>query len=366
MHAFTFQRRPRRPRPPSRLWTIGHVLLVLLGLMLWPGAAAAGVPHEQAVPAYAEEQTILQLEQGQPEPGLAQRGSGIEHLDRHTLQPPGLQGEYGVILQRGGNTWRVWRNGPLAVIAAAAMLLALAVLAVYHWRRPPRPSAAHRGDEPADDRADARPLIRFDRTQRWVHWIAAIAFVALALSGIVLAFGKKIMLPWMGHEVFAALAIGSKWLHNIAGPVFVVASLVMFLVFLRHNRFGRADWPWLRALGGLRGGGHPPAPYFNAGEKLWFWIGVTALGLLMAGTGLMLNFPYFGEVGAVSALTRYQLQWAQGLHLLGAAAYIALGLGHVYLGTLGSPEAWRAMAHGPVDPAWAREHHRLWYDEVRR
>lgn len=363
MHPFLLQRRSRRRRAPSRAWTIGHVLLVLLGLMLWPGAAAAGVPHELAEPAYAEEQTILQLEQGQAEPGLLNRSSGIEHLDRHTLKPPGLQGEYGVILQRGGNTWRVWRNGPLAIAAAAAMLLALAVLAVYHLRRsPPRPREAGHGDEPADD----RPLIRFDRTQRWVHWVAAIAFVVLALTGLVIAYGKKIMLPWMGHEVFAALALGSKWLHNIAGPVFVIASLVMFVVYLRHNHFERADWAWLRRLGGLRDGSHPPAPYFNAGEKLWFWIGVTALGLVMAVSGLMLNFPYVGEVGAVSALTRYQLQWAQVIHLLAAAAYIALGLGHVYLGTLGSPQAWRAMAHGPVDAAWAREHHRLWYDEVRR
>lgn len=358
-------RRPRRPRPPrpvTRLWALGHLLLVLLGLLMWPGAAAAGVPHDKAVPAYAEEQTILQLEQGQAQPGLGQRESGIEHLDRHTLQPPGRQGEYGVILQRGGNSWRVWRNGPLALAAAAAMLLALAVLAVYHLRRPPRPLAADRGAEPAGE----RPLIRFTRLQRWVHWVAAIAFVALALSGIVLAFGKKILLPWMGHEVFAALALGAKWLHNIAGPVFVIASVVMFFTYLRHNVFRREDWMWLRTLGGLRDGSHPPAPYFNAGEKLWFWIGVTALGLLMAATGLMLNFPYVGEVGAVSALTRYQLQWAQVLHLLGAAAYIALGLGHVYLGTLGSPQAWHAMAHGPVDAAWARLHHRLWYDEVRR
>lgn len=362
MHAFAFHRRPSRSRSASRLRHVGQVLLVLLGLMFWPGVAAAGVPHELAEPAYAEEQTILQLEQGQAQPGLAQSESGIQHLDRHTLQPPGLQGEYGVILQRGGNTWRIWRNGPLAVVAAAAMLLALLVLAAYHVRRPPRPQAADRGKEPPDD----RPLIRFTRMQRWVHWVAAIAFVALALSGVVIAYGKNILLPWMGHDVFAALAMGSKWLHNIAGPVFVIASVVMFLTYLRHNVFRREDWMWLRQLGGLRDGSHPPAPYFNAGEKLWFWIGVTALGLLMAVTGLMLNFPYFGDVGAVSALTRYQLQWAQVLHLLGAAAYIALGLGHVYLGTLGSPEAWRAMAHGPVDPAWARLHHRLWYDEVRR
>lgn len=333
--------------------------LLLLLLFVAPVLALGGVPNDKATPAYAEEQTILQLEQGLKEPGLAQRESGIAHTDRHTLIEPGRQGEYGVILQRGGNTWRTLRNGPLAVIAGVLVLLSVVVLAGFHLTKGPM-------EKPAGEPVPDVPMQRFTRTQRWVHWVAAIAFVVLAITGLIVTFGKKLLLPWMGHEVFAWIAIIGKWLHNIAGPVFIVASVVMFVVYLKHNHFQRADLKWLMTLGGLFGGGHPPAPYFNAGEKLWFWIGVTALGLVMAVSGLMLNFPYLGDVGTAVALTRYQLQWADVIHLLGAGVYIALGLGHIYLGTLGSPDAWQAMVHGDVSGKWAHAHHRIWYDEVKR
>jgi len=97
---------------------------------------------------------------------------------------------------------------------------------------------------------------------------------------------------------------------------------------------------------------------------LWFWFGVTLLGLLMAITGLVLDFPYFGEVGSVAGTTRYQQQWANILHLLGATAFTALAMGHIYIGTAGTPGTYRGMRHGWVDEAWARHHHEAWYEEV--
>jgi formate dehydrogenase subunit gamma len=41
-------------------------------------------------------------------------------------------------------------------------------------------------------------------------------------------------------------------------------------------------------------------------------------------------------------------------------------MGHIYLGTLGSPGAYQGMREGTVDANWARAHHELWYDEVAR
>lgn len=334
------------------------LLMPLLLLLVLPPAGAA-VPNDRAVPAYAEEQTILQVEQGLPEPGLGSAASGREHLDRNTLVPPGRTPEYGVILQRGGNTWRVLRNGPFATGSAALLVGVLLLLALLHWRVGP--------DSPPGAVPDPRAsLLRFTRWQRIVHWSTAIAFVVLALTGLLLLAGKKLVLPWLGHEVFAWLAIVAKLLHNIAGPLFVLLSLLMFVTYLRHNHFRRHDWAWLKQGGGLLTHRSPPAGYFNAGEKLWFWIAVTGLGLLMAATGLMLDFPYYGEVGAVAGLTRYQLQWANLLHIGGATLYLGAALGHIYLGTLGSPAAWQAMRHGRVSEDWARQHHRLWHDEVRQ
>lgn len=337
-------------------WPRWLAWLSLLAVAAWVHAAQAAVPNEKAVPAYAEEQTILQLEQGQPEPGLGSAQSGVQHFDRHYIVPPGRMPEQDVILQRGGNTWRVLRNGPIATTAAVLMLGVLLAIAIFYGTV---------GPVPAREPETGRRIVRFTNWQRWVHWATAIAFVVLGLTGLILMFGKRIILPWLGHDAYGWLAIISKWLHNIAGPLFVLLSLLMFVTYLRHNHFRREDWTWLRSLGGMVSKRHVPADYFNAGEKLWFWVFVAAMGLLMAVTGLMMNFPYFGKVGSATGLTRYLLQWADYLHIAGATLYIGASLGHIYLGTLGTPGAWTAMRRGTVDESWARHHHSIWYDKLR-
>jgi formate dehydrogenase subunit gamma len=131
----------------------------------------------------------------------------------------------------------------------------------------------------------------------------------------------------------------------------------MFVTFVKHNFFRRWDWQWIKHGGGLVSHKEIPAGYFNAGEKIWFWGGVVALGLVMSVTGLVLDFVNFGQ-------TRYMLQLADYLHLIGATLYIAGAMGHIYIGTIGTPGAYSAMREGTVDANWAKAHHELWYDEV--
>jgi len=44
---------------------------------------------------------------------------------------------------------------------------------------------------------------------------------------------------------------------------------------------------------------------------------------------------------------------------------IAMFLGHIYMGSIGLEGSYRAMKTGYVDEAWARDHHRLWYEDIR-
>ncbi|HVE54685.1 MAG TPA: formate dehydrogenase subunit gamma [Ramlibacter sp.] len=331
---------------PAR--TLRGLLLAAAAFLAWPAGAA--VPHRDAAPAYAEEQTILQQEKDGPEPGWGSLRSGRNHFERNYLGAGiGRDSEQDLILQRGGNTWRVLRNGPISVVSGIILLLVpLVLLGVWRFVGPARIGEAETG----------RRVQRFTAWQRLVHWATAISFLVLAVSGLLILFGKKLLIPLIGHAAFSWIAIASKYLHNIVGPLFIACSVLMFIAFVRRNFFRRADWEWVRRGGGLLSHEHVPAGYFNAGEKAWFWGGVVLLGLVMSASGLVLDFVNFQP-------TRYLIQWANYLHLGGATLYIAFALGHIYLGTLGTPGAYEGMRHGTVDEAWARAHHRRWYDELK-
>jgi len=321
--------------------------LFVLGVLILSDARADG-KNRHATPAYAEEQTMLQVEADSrvPEPGLLSTDSGRVHMDRHYLGQYGSK-EGNVIVQRGGNTWRHLRNGPLATLAGFILLgVPLAIFVFYKTIGPATPPAE-----------SGRKLQRFNRWERQVHWATAFAFIALAITGIVIMYGKKLFLPWMGHDVFSWVAIIAKYLHNFVGPLFVLCSILMFATFLSRNFFSRADWLWIKKGGGLFTHEHVPAGFFNAGEKSWFWGGVALLGLIVSVSGLVLDFA----VGQ----TRYVMQVANVLHVAGAALYMAFTMGHAFIGTIGTPGAYEAMRHGTVDENWAKAHHRLWYEQMK-
>jgi formate dehydrogenase subunit gamma len=324
-------------------------LAAALVLLLFVGGVRAAVPNQDAVPAYAEEQTIQQVEQGAPAPGWESLASGRTHMDRHYLVPPGRDSEQDLILQRGGNTWRTLRNGLFSNVSGVILVFAVLVLFAF-WRLV--------GPARVEEPETGRRIRRFSHWQQAVHLTTASSFLVLAFSGLAIFFGKVLLLPWMGHDVFSWVAIISKYVHNVFGPLFTLSSLVMFVTFVRHNFFDRRDWTWIKRGGGLVTHEHVPAGYFNAGEKLWFWGGVVLLGLVMSASGLVLDF-------VTSWTTRYLLQWADTLHIFGATFYIAAALGHIYIGTLGTPGAYEGMHSGTVDESWAKAHHRDWYEQQR-
>ncbi|MFC0250451.1 formate dehydrogenase subunit gamma [Massilia consociata] len=335
----------------ANLFSLRTMLMLVLALAaaLLLSPAWAGVPNKDAKPAYAEEQTMLQIERDSvvPEPGLLNPASGRVHMDRHYLGQYGSS-EGNVIVQRGGNTWRILRNGPIATIAGTILLVVPFLIFVFYKAVGPA------REEPGS----GRRIQRFTNWERKVHWATAYTFIALGITGIIIMYGKNIMLPWMGHDLFSWVAIISKYVHNFVGPLFIVCSVLMFITFLRRNFFNRSDWHWVKQGGGLVSHKHVPAGFFNAGEKTWFWLGVTLLGLVMSISGLILNFVNFGQ-------TRYVLQVANYLHIAGATFYMAAAMGHIYIGTWGTPGAYRAMREGTVDEEWAKAHHALWYEEVK-
>jgi len=203
-----------------------------------------------------------------------------------------------------------------------------------------------------------RKLLRFTRLDRMIHWSTAITFSILAITGLVLFFGKTVLLPLIGYTSFSWLAILAKNLHNFVGPLFAVCTVLLFINFVRDNFPQRGDGQWIRHFGGLFSGKDTPSYKFNAGEKLWFWGGACVLGIIVSATGFILDFPNFDQ-------TRQTMQIANVLHATGAVLFMLGGLGHIYMGTLGMAGAYDAMKTGYVDEQWAREHHEYWYNDIK-
>jgi len=255
------------------------------------------------------------------------------------------------LIQADGREWRAFRNGPLTTYGGWMFAFAfLVLLAFFLYRGPIKVHGAPTG----------RLIERFNAVERTTHWVLAISFVLLALSGIMILWGKHIVLPWLGYTGNSWLTIVSKNLHNFIGPLFIFAVAVMALLFMKDNMPRSYDIDWMKRLGGMfsKTGGEVPSGRFNAGEKVVYWAGVLGLGAAMSITGLILDFPNWNQ-------GRELMQQANVIHAIGAVLFICMIMGHAYLGTIGMQGAYRAMRDGFVDETWAKEHHAIWYDEVK-
>ena len=258
--------------------------------------------------------------------------------------------ETNVLIQAAGRQWREFHNGPLTQTGGWLIVVVLALLTAVYLIA---------GSIKLHGQPTGRLIERFNAVERAAHWTTAITFVFLGLSGIIMFFGKHIILPWLGYAGFSWLTIISKNLHNFLGPLFIFAIVVMFLIYVKDNFWGSEDFKWFGHIGGVWKGQEYPSGRFNALEKVWFWIGLVLLGIVMSVTGLVLDFPNWNQ-------GREAMQLANIIHVGGAMLFIAAGLGHIYVGTIGMQGAYRAMRDGYVDEEWAREHHVLWYEEVKQ
>jgi formate dehydrogenase subunit gamma len=152
----------------------------------------------------------------------------------------------------------------------------------------------------------------------------------------------------------------SKGLHNFTGPVFAVFLPILIAIFLRDNLPKAYDLEWLKTFGGMlsKKGGEAPSGRFNAGEKLLYLALPCFFGVILVVTGFILDFPNFDQ-------TRRIMQQANLVHMIAALLGITVAFFHIYLGTIGQRGAYQAMRTGYVDEAWAKEHHSVWYQDVK-
>jgi len=254
-------------------------------------------------------------------------------------------------LTNAGEAWRQVRNNWLIPYGGALLLIVALAIAIFYFSK---------GSIKTHGADTGRKIQRFTPFERAAHWSNATAFVILAVSGLVMAFGKFFLLPVMGLTLFGWLTYALKNLHNFAGPLFAVSLIIVFVTFLRDNWPQKGDLNWLLKGGGLISGAEPASNRFNAGEKVIFWGGVFFLGVVVVSSGFVLDKLVPGLV-----YERATMQIAHMVHAVATVLMMCLFLGHIYIGTLGMQGAYKAMRTGYVDETWAKEHHEYWYDDVK-
>ncbi|MFW2372606.1 MAG: formate dehydrogenase subunit gamma [Gammaproteobacteria bacterium] len=255
-----------------------------------------------------------------------------------------------VLIQNGGENWRSLRNGPLATIGGIALILTLLAIVAYHLKH---------GVMKLEQGRSGKTVTRWSLFDRVLHWTTATLFILLAITGLSLLFGRAVLIPLLGHDGFSAYASLAKTVHNYLGPVFVGVLIIVILSWFKNNLFNQDDMRWFKTGGGgIVGHEHASCGRFNAGEKLWFWL-VAVLGLAVGITGLILDFPNFEQL-------RNTMQNANLIHSAVAMVWMAVAFGHIYIGTLGSEGSLDGIVSGEVDVNWARQHHDLWYEEVKQ
>jgi formate dehydrogenase subunit gamma len=325
-----------------------------------PGTAAVAA-EASADPQYLQQSNAqrAQVQPGNNAPVWRQVGQGAtgysslpktQAPEAGNLVQPFVQYP-GSSMTNAGEAWRQVRNNWIIPYGGSLLFIVLGALGIFYWRR---------GTMTLHGQTTGRKIERFTPFERSAHWTNAIAFCVLAVSGLVMAFGKFLLLPVMGSSLFGWLTYALKNAHNFAGPLFAVSLVVVFVTFAKDNMPSKGDLTWLLKGGGLFGGQEIPSHRFNAGEKVLFWVGVFVLGAVVVVSGLFMdkllpNFVY----------TRGEMQIAHMVHAVATVLMMALFLGHIYMGTIGMEGAYDAMRTGYVDETWAKEHHAMWHDDIQ-
>jgi formate dehydrogenase subunit gamma len=198
-------------------------------------------------------------------------------------------------------------------------------------------------------------IVRYTPNERTNHWITAITFVLLALSGLAMFHPA---MSWL-----YALLGGGQWtriLHPFIGCVMFLSFLILALRFWHHNYLDKSDLQWMRQINDVLNNREEKLPAigkYNAGQKLLFFTMVICLLALLA-SGVVIWRRYFSIYFPIGII-----RLAAVVHAAAAFVLIVGIVVHIYAalwikGSIG------AMTRGTVTLGWAKKHHPRWFKEM--
>lgn len=208
---------------------------------------------------------------------------------------------------------------------------------------------------------DDRPsgvILRYSLPERVHHWVGALTYIYCLITG--LAF-------WSPYMFWLAVLVGggatARFWHPWFGLFFFVSMMWMYKMWRRDMMITAVDLRWKAAIQHyIRNEDEdlPPIDRFNYGQKLFFWLMFWGIILLLiSGIGL-----WFVE--SIPWSWRWLRYLSVTIHVTAAMATIGAFIIHVYMGTAMVRGGFTSIIRGEVSPAWAKTHHRLWYERMIR
>lgn len=204
---------------------------------------------------------------------------------------------------------------------------------------------------------DPSLIVRYTPNERTNHWVTAILFVLLALSGLALFHPSMFWLT--------SLFGGGQWtriLHPYMGILMFVSFLLLAIRFWPYNYLDRDDVQWLRQLDDVlakREHAVPEVGRYNAGQKVVFFVTVACLIVLLV-SGVVIWRVYFGTLFPPAVV-----RFASLVHAITAFVLIVTIIVHIYA-AIWVKGSVRAMTRGTVSLGWARKHHAKWFRDIVR
>lgn len=201
----------------------------------------------------------------------------------------------------------------------------------------------------------------FSLFQRVIHWMAALAFVLLIPTGLMILYGK-----YLGG---GSLVLTARYVHDWATVLFAVSVIPMFLFWLVAMLPTWDDVKWLFIAGGYlsKKKREVPAGKFNAGQKMWFWL-ATLGGAVMIATGAAMYLQEF-DFGIASTLGLSQidlLRLAAITHNVLAFAIVALFITHLYMSIFAIKGSLQSMIDGHKEEDEVKHLHSSWYKKLKK
>lgn len=200
-----------------------------------------------------------------------------------------------------------------------------------------------------------KQIQRYTAPERANHWLVAITFVLLALSGLALFHPS---MYWL--SVFLGGGPWTRILHPFIGVVMALSFSGLALRLWRFNRFTKDDEQWLCQINDVlhnRDSKLPEVGRYNAGQKALFYVMVACIALLLL-SGITIWRPWFAGAFPIGVV-----RLAAVVHAASAFVLIAGIIVHIYA-AIWVKGSVRAMVRGTVPYAWAKKHHSAWYREM--